>query len=200
MHTEKSSEAPCSTVLGVGDTLPDIEFEYFQDESFRKMKLSDLRGKWVVVLFYPADFTFVCPTELEELAERYEKFKTLGAEVLSFSTDTVFVHKAWHDHSNAIKKIAFPMGADPTGKISRLFNVYLEDEGLALRGTFVIDPDGVVQTSEIHANNIGRSADEALRKLEAAIFVREHPGQVCPANWQKGKETLKPGVDLVGKI
>lgn len=197
---EKIQEEVRSVVLGVGDTLPNIEFEYFQDESFRKMKFSDLRGKWVVVMFYPADFTFVCPTELEELADRYEKFKTLGAEVLSFSTDTVFVHKAWHDHSNAIKKITFPMGADPTGKISRLFNVYLENEGLALRGTFVIDPDGVMQTSEIHSNNIGRSADEALRKLEAAIFVREHPGQVCPANWQKGKETLKPGVELVGKI
>lgn len=186
--------------IAIGQTVPDLEFEYFQDESFRKMKFSDLRGKWAVVVFYPADFTFVCPTELEELSHHYEAFKALGAEVLSVSTDTVFVHKAWHDFSPAIKQIAYPMVADPTAKLAKAFGVYLPEEGVALRGTFIIDAEGIVQAIEINSNSIGRNALETLRKLEAAIFVKEHPGQVCPANWKKGEKTLKPGIDLVGKI
>ncbi len=186
--------------LTIGQVVPDFEFEYFQDESFRKMQFSDLKGKWVVVVFYPADFTFVCPTELEELAHNYDAFKALGAEVISVSTDTVFVHKAWHDFSPAIKQITYPMAADPTAKLAKAFGVYIPEEGISLRGTFIIDTEGTLQAIEINSNSIGRNAKETLRKLEAAIFVKEHPGQVCPANWKKGDRTLKPGVDLVGKI
>lgn len=186
--------------LTIGQVVPDFEFEYFQDESFRKMQFSDLKGKWVVVVFYPADFTFVCPTELEELAHNYDAFKALGAEVISVSTDTVFVHKAWHDFSPAIKQITYPMAADPTAKLAKAFGVYIPEEGISLRGTFIIDTEGTLQAIEVNSNSIGRNAKETLRKLEAAIFVKEHPGQVCPANWKKGDRTLKPGVDLVGKI
>lgn len=152
------------------------------------------------MVFYPADFTFICPTELVELADNYEEFKKLGAEVLSISTDTVFVHKAWHDHSPSIKKIKYPMLADPTGNLCRRFGTYIENEGLSLRGSFVIDPEGILKAYELHDNSIGRSAKELLRKLQAAIFVREHGGEVCPASWEPGKKTLKPGLDLVGKI
>jgi peroxiredoxin (alkyl hydroperoxide reductase subunit C) len=172
----------------------------FQNDEIKDIKLSDYKGKWVVLAFYPADFTFVCPTELEELAKLYPKFQAAGAEVISVSTDTAFVHKAWHDESPAIGKVDYPMGADPTGKVSKQFGVYIEEEGLALRGTFIIDPDGNLKTAEIHDLGIGRSASEALRKLEAAKFVHEHGDQVCPANWTPGGDTLTPGLDLVGKI
>lgn len=187
----------------IGKTVPNFEFDYYHKESFHKSHFSDYRGKWIVVFFYPADFTFVCPTELEEMQKNYAKFQAMGAEVLSVSTDTKFTHKAWHDHSPAIKTLEYPMIADPSGDISDAFGVLIhegEDRGLALRGSFIIDPDGILQAYEIHANNVGRSADELLRKLEAAIFVREHHGEVCPANWKKGGKTLKPGIDLVGKI
>jgi len=184
----------------IGQELPDFEFEAFQDEQVKKMKFSALKGKWQILFFYPADFTFVCPTELEDMAETYNEFKDSGAEIISFSTDTVFVHKAWHDNSEAIKKIKFPMAADPTGKIAKSLGVYITEEGLALRGSFIVDPDGIIKAYEIHDNNIGRSAKELLRKLQAAIFVREHNGEVCPAKWQPGDKTLKPGLDLVGKI
>ncbi len=184
----------------VGKKIPEVEFEYFQDNQFKKTKTTDFKGKWLILFFYPADFTFVCPTELEDMAEHYEEFKELQAEVVSFSTDTVFVHKAWHDESKAISKINFPMGADPTGKLSRLLGVYLPDEGVSLRATFIINPEGEIVAYEVHDNSIGRNAKELLRKLKAAIYVYEHNGEVCPANWEPGKETLKPGVDLVGKI
>ena len=164
------------------------------------MKISDFEGKWLVLLFYPADFTFICPTELEETADYYEEFKKAGAEILSVSTDTAFVHKAWHDHSPAIKKIQYPMVADPAAKLCRYFDTYLDDEGIFLRGSFIIDPDGVIKAIEIHDNSIGRSAEEILRKLQAAIFVRGHEGEVCPANWRPGKKTLRPELDLVGRI
>lgn len=184
----------------IGEEIPDFEAEIYHEESFKKVRLSDYRGKWLVLFFYPADFTFVCPTELEDLADNYGQFKDLETELLSVSTDTVFVHKAWHDHSDAIRKVTYPMLADPTGMLSRMLGVYLPDEGVALRGTFIVDPDGVLQAYEINANNIGRSSDELLRKLRAARFVREHGGEVCPAKWQPGGKTLKPGIDLVGKI
>jgi peroxiredoxin (alkyl hydroperoxide reductase subunit C) len=174
--------------------------EIFQNEKINKIKLSDYKDQWLVLIFYPADFTFICPTELEEMANHYKEFKKLGAEVLSISTDTVFVHKAWHDHSPAIKKITFPMVADPTGKLCKEFGVYIKEKGLSLRGSFVIDPESVLKAYEIHDNSIGRSAKELLRKLQAAIFVRENNGEVCPANWTPGEKTLKPGVDLIGKI
>ncbi len=187
-------------MVKIGQAVPDFEIDVFHKEEIKKVKLSDYKGKWVVMLFYPADFTFVCPTELKEAALLYDKFKAAGAEIISVSTDTAFVHKAWHDESEAIKIVDFPMGADPSGKICTLFGTLLEDEGLALRGTFIIDPDGVLKTIEMHDLGIGRSAVEALRKLEAAKFVREYGDQVCPAGWQPGDDTLTPGLNLVGKI
>jgi len=180
--------------------VPHFEAEAFHKGKVKKVKLSDYKGKWLVLIFYPADFTFVCPTELVEAAGLYKKFKKLGAEVISMSTDTVFVHKAWHDNSQAIKKVTFPMLADPTGKICREFGTYIEGEGLSLRGSFIIDPDGVLRAYEVNDNSIGRSAHELLRKLQAAKFVRENKGVVCPASWKPGGKTLKPGLDLVGKI
>jgi peroxiredoxin (alkyl hydroperoxide reductase subunit C) len=187
-------------VVRIGDRVAEFELEAFQNEEIKKIKLSDYRGKWVVLLFYPADFTFVCPTELAEAADYYEEFQKLGAEILSVSTDTAFVHKAWHDQSPAIRKITYPMLADPTGKLCREFGTYIEEQGLSWRGTFIIDPDGVLKAADIHDNSIGRTSEEILRKLQASIFVREHKGEVCPASWKPGKKTLKPGLDLVGKI
>lgn len=184
----------------IGKPIASFELEAFHNEKIKKIKLSDFRGQWLILFFYPADFTFVCPTELEEMANHYDEFQKLNTEVLSVSTDTVFVHKAWHDNSPAIKKINFPMLADPTGKLCREFGTYIEDEGLALRGTFLIDPEGILKAFEIHDNSIGRSADELLRKVQAAQYVAAHGGEVCPANWKPGAKTLKPGLDLVGKI
>jgi peroxiredoxin (alkyl hydroperoxide reductase subunit C) len=187
-------------MVKVGQAVPDFKMAAYQNDEIKDIKLSDYKGKWVVLVFYPADFTFVCPTELEDVAALYPQFQAAGAEVISVSTDTAFVHKAWHDASEAIGKVDYLMGADPTGEVSQLFDVYIEEEGLALRGTFIIDPDGVLKTSEIHDLGIGRSAAETLRKLEAAKFVHEFGDQVCPANWKPGADTLKPGLDLVGKI
>ena len=189
-------------MVKIGEKIQDFEASAYDPikDDFIKLKTSDYIGKWLVMVFYPADFTFVCPTELEDTASHYEEIKSLGAEVVSVSTDTEFVHKAWHDNSEAIKKIKFLMLADPTGNICREFGVYIDEEGLALRGTFIIDPDGILKTIEIHDNNIGRSANELVRKLQAAKFVREHKGQVCPASWEPGGETLTPGVGMVGKI
>jgi len=184
----------------IGEKVKDFELDAFVDEEFKKVKLSQYAGKWLVVFFYPADFTFVCPTELGELADNYDSFKLLGAEVLSVSTDTMYVHKAWHDESKIIAKIKFPMVADPAAKLAKEFGVYLENEGLALRGSFIIDPDGVLRAMEVHDNNIGRNAHELVRKLQAAKFVREHKGEVCPASWAPGMKSLKPSVKLVGKI
>ena len=187
-------------MVKIGHQIPDFELEAFQNDDIKKIKLSKYRDKWLVLIFYPADFTFVCPTELEELAENYHELQKLGAEILSVSTDTAFVHKAWHDNSPAIGKIKFPMVADPTGKLCRAFGTYIEEEGLSLRGTFIIDLDGILKAFEVHDNSIGRSAKELLRKLQAAIYVRAHEGQVCPASWEPGKKTLEKGLDLVGKI
>lgn len=179
---------------------PHFETTAYHEDHDKKIKLSDYRGKWVVLFFYPADFTFVCPTELGDLADKYEEFKKLNAEVLSVSTDSHFVHKAWHDSSEQIKKIKFPMLADSTGQLSFSYGVYIKEDGMALRGTFIIDPEGVLKTMEIHANGIGRNSEELLRKLQAAQFVHKNGDQVCPANWHPGAKTLKPGMDLVGKI
>lgn len=189
-----------SCSIGVGDKMPDIKFTALHENNEREMKISDFKGKWLILFFYPADFTFVCPTELEEMALNYEAFKKEDAEVVSVSTDTVFVHKAWHDESKAIGKIKFPMAADPAHELSRTMGVLIEDEGLALRGSFIIDPDGVLQIAEVNNNNVGRNSKELLRKLQASKFVREHGDQVCPANWNPGDDTLEPGLDLVGKI
>jgi peroxiredoxin (alkyl hydroperoxide reductase subunit C) len=187
-------------MIKIGQKVPDFKLEAFHNNQITKVKLTNYKGKWAVMLFYPADFTFICPTELEEAADNYNEFKKLGAEVLSVSKDTVFVHKAWHDNSKAIKKIKFPMLADPTGKVCRQFGTLIEDEGLSLRATFIIDPGGILKSMEIHDNDIGRSIKEILRKLQAAKFVKEHKGQVCPASWEPGQKTLRPGLNLVGKI
>lgn len=187
-------------MIKINEVVPEFEADAYQNGDIKKIKLSDFRGKWVVLLFYPADFTFVCPTELEDAAALYGEFQKINAEIVSVSTDTAFAHQAWHDNSPAIAKVKYPMLGDPTGNVSRLFGVYIEEEGLALRGTFIIDPDGVLKTSEINSNNIGRNISETLRKLQAAQFVREHKDNVCPANWQPGGAVLKPGPDLVGKI
>lgn len=161
---------------------------------------ADLKGKWSVFFFYPADFTFVCPTELGDLADHYQQLKDMGVEVYSVSTDTHFTHKAWHDASETIAKINFPMIGDPTGTISRNFDVMIEEEGLALRGTFVVDPEGMIKVAEVHDLGIGRSAKDLVRKVQAAQHIAANPNEVCPASWQPGEETLKPSLDLVGKI
>lgn len=188
------------TICKINTPAPAFTADALIDNDVKKIKLSDYKGKWVVLFFYPADFTFVCPTELGELADRYESLKGMGVEVISVSTDTAFVHKAWHDNSPTIKKIKFPMLADPTGKVCRAYGTMIEEEGLSLRGTFIIDPEGVLKAYELHDNSIGRSADELVRKIQAAQYVKEHGGEVCPMNWKPGAKTLKPGMDLVGKI
>lgn len=188
--------------IRINETVPEVSFDVYDPntDKDKRVKLSSYHGKWLVVVFYPADFTFVCPTELEELAQLHDEFKKEGAEIVSVSTDTVFVHKAWHNHSPAIKQIKYHMAADPTGKLSRIFGTYIESEGLSLRGTFIIDPKGVLKAIEINDNSIGRKATETLRKLRAAKYVSKNPGNVCPASWEPGDDTLKPGMDLVGKI
>jgi NADH-dependent peroxiredoxin subunit C len=172
----------------------------FHNGEFITVTEENLKGKWSVVVFYPADFTFVCPTELEDMQNEYATLKEMGAEVYSVSTDTHFTHKAWHDHSEAIGKIEYIMIGDPSQKISRNFDVLNEEDGLAERGTFIIDPDGVIQTVEINAGGIGRDASQVVSKLKAAQYVRNNPGEVCPAKWKEGEATLKPSLDLVGKI
>ena len=172
----------------------------FQDNSFKTVTKEDVLGKWSIFFFYPADFTFVCPTELEDLANIYDKFVAVGAEIYSVSTDTHFVHKAWHDASDRIKKIRYPMLADPTHAISRDFEVLIEADGMAERGTFIVNPEGKIVSYEVSAGTVGRNADELLRKLQACQFVYEHGDEVCPAKWQPGGETLKPSLDLVGML
>lgn len=187
-------------MLKIGSEIPGLNVQAYHEKEIKEMNLADLKGKWSVLVFYPADFTFVCPTELEELADNYDKFQEIGANVISVSTDTVYVHKAWHDTSKAISKIKYPMIADPTGKVCREFGTMIEEEGLSLRGTFIINPEGKLVSFEMNDNSIGRSAKELLRKLQAAKYVYEADGEVCPASWEPGKETLKPSLDLVGEI
>ncbi len=187
-------------MVKIGQQVDDFELEALVDNKTKQVKLSSYKGKWVILLFYPADFTFVCPTELEEAADQYQKIKKLGAEVMSISTDTVFVHKAWHDNSEAIGKVKYPMLADPTGRVCRQFGTYIDDEGMSLRATFIIDGKGVLKAADIHDNSIGRNIEEIIRKLQAAMFVGSHAGMVCPASWRPGDKTLTAGLDLVGKI
>ena len=184
----------------INTSIKPFKAQAFKQGKFIEVTDADLKGKWSVVVFYPADFTFVCPTELEDLADKYEEFKKLGVEINSVSTDTHFSHKAWHDTSDAIRKVEYTMLADPTGTLTRNFDVMIEEEGLALRGTFVINPEGQIKLCEIHDNGIGRDASELLRKVKAAQYVASHPGEVCPAKWKEGEKTLKPSLDLVGKI
>jgi peroxiredoxin len=184
----------------IGKEVSDFKVKAFANGDFKDVTKADLLGKWSVFVFYPADFTFVCPTELGDLADHYEEFKKLGTEIYSVSTDSHYVHKAWHDASDTIKKIKYTMLADPTGKLARDFDVYIEDEGMALRGSFIINPEGKIVSYEVNDNSIGREASELLRKVQAAQFVAEHGDQVCPAKWRPGAETLKPSLDLVGKL
>jgi len=184
----------------INSTIKPFKAEAFKDGKFITVSEADLKGKWAVFFFYPADFTFVCPTELEDLADNYAEFQKLGVEIYSVSTDTHFAHKAWHDTSAAIKKIKYTMLGDPTLRLSRNFDVLIEDAGLADRGTFVVDPNGVIQIVEVTAGGIGRDAKELLRKIKAAQYVAAHPGEVCPAAWKEGAKTLAPSLDLVGKI
>lgn len=184
----------------INKTVSDFNVQAYQNGEFKEVNLDSIKGKWSVFVFYPADFTFVCPTELGELADKYNEFQEIGCEVYSISTDTHFTHKAWADASETIGKIKYPMLADPTGKLARDFEVMIEEEGLALRGSFVINPEGQIRAYEIHDNGIGRNAEELLRKVQAAQFVAEHGDQVCPAKWKPGEETLIPSLDLVGKL
>ena len=172
----------------------------FKQGKFVEVTEADVLGKWAIFFFYPADFTFVCPTELGDVADHYEELQKLGVEVFSVSTDTHFTHKAWHDTSETIGKIQYYMIGDPTGTITRNFENMREGEGLADRGTFIVDPDGVIQAIEVTAEGIGRNATELLRKVKAAQYVRSHPGEVCPAKWEEGEKTLAPSLSLVGKI
>jgi NADH-dependent peroxiredoxin subunit C len=172
----------------------------FHGGKFIDISEENFKGTWSVLMFYPADFTFVCPTELEDLASLQPEFDKLGVKLYGASTDTHFSHKAWHDTSDAIKKVNYALIGDPTGALTRNFGVMIEEEGLALRGTFVIDPNGMIKVMEVHDNGIGRDASELLRKVKAAQYVASHPGEVCPAKWTEGAATLKPSLDLVGKI
>ncbi len=184
----------------VGKTIEDFNANAYLNEEFIEVSQENFKGQWSVVLFYPADFTFVCPTELGDLQDQYETLKALGVEAYSVSTDTHFTHKAWHDTSDVIGKLEFPMIGDPSHKISRMFDVLDEETGMAQRGTFIIDPEGVIQAMEINADGIGRDASALIPKIKAAQYIRKNPNEVCPAKWQEGEETLTPGLDLVGKI
>ncbi|EKF50968.1 alkyl hydroperoxide reductase subunit C [Lactococcus garvieae] len=184
----------------IGKEVEHFVTEAYQNGKFLTVNSDDFKGKWNIIVFYPADFSFVCPTELEDLQEQYNILKDLGVEVYSCSTDTHFVHAAWHEHSEAIGKVKYPMLADPSQKISRIFDVLDETSGLSQRGSFIIDPDGIVQAVEITADGIGRDASQLVDKVRAAQYIRKHPGEVCPAKWKEDAEALTPGLDLVGKI
>ncbi|HRZ04714.1 MAG TPA: alkyl hydroperoxide reductase subunit C [Candidatus Competibacteraceae bacterium] len=184
----------------INSEIKPFKAQAYHNGKFVEVTEASVKGKWSVFFFYPADFTFVCPTELGDMADLYAEYQKLGVEVYSVSTDTHFTHKAWHDASDTIKKIKYPMIGDPTGAITRAFDVMIEEEGLALRGTFVVNPEGVIKVAEIHDLGIGRDAAELLRKVKAAQYVASHPGEVCPAKWKEGEATLKPSLDLVGKI
>lgn len=184
----------------INTKIKEFKTQAFHQGKFIEVTDKDLLGHWSIVFFYPADFTFVCPTELEDMADLYEEYKKLGVEIYSVSTDTHFTHKAWHDTSEAVKKINYVMLGDPTGQITRNFDVMIEEEGLALRGTFVINPEGFIKVIEINDNGIGRDATELMRKVKATQYIAAHPNEVCPAKWKEGAETLKPSLDLVGKI
>jgi len=184
----------------INSKIEDFTVQAYHKGEFKEVSAKDLNGQWSILFFYPADFTFVCPTELGDMADKYEEFQKMGVEVYSVSTDTHFTHKAWHDASDTIKKINYPMLADPTGTLTRAFGVHIEEAGLAYRGTFLINPEGEIKLAEVNDNGIGRNADELMRKVQAAQFIAANPDEVCPAKWEKGGETLKPSLDLVGKI
>ena len=174
--------------------------EAFHNGKFIEVTEQAFQGRWSVVIFMPAAFTFNCPTEIEDAANNYAEFQKVGAEVYIVTTDTHFAHKVWHETSPAVGKARFPLVGDPTHRLTNMFGVHIPEEGLALRGTFVINPEGVIKTMEVHDNAVARDVKETLRKLKAAQFVAANPGQVCPAKWQEGAATIAPSLDLVGKI
>lgn len=184
----------------INHEVEEFSVQAYHQGKFEEITKESILDHWSVFFFYPADFTFVCPTELGDLADHYEEFKANGCEIYSVSEDSHFVHKAWADASETIRRIQFPMLGDPAGKLARFFGVLDEEEGQAYRGTFILNPAGVIKVYEIHDMGIGRNAEELLRKLEAAKFVEEHGDQVCPAKWKPGEETLTPSLDLVGKL
>lgn len=193
-----------SEVVKVGDTVPNFSMEVYdpKEKGFGSFSLEEARkkGKWVVLVFYPADYTFVCPTELADVGKRYAELEKAGAVVVSVSTDTKFVHLAWQREEKLLKEVSYLMGADATGKVSRLFGVMDENSGLAYRGTFIISPEGKLVGSEVNFFNVGRSADELVRKVKANVYLAKHPEEACPANWSEGQKTLKPGAELVGRV
>ena len=180
--------------------VPAFKTQAFHNGKFVEVSNESLLGKWSVIIFMPAAFTFNCPTEVEDAADNYAAFQKAGAEVYIVTTDTHFSHKVWHETSPAVGKALFPLVGDPTHTLTRGFGVHIDEEGLALRGTFIVNPEGVIKTLEIHDNAIARDVKETLRKLKAAQFVAANPGQVCPAKWNEGAKTLTPSLDLVGKI
>lgn len=184
----------------INKEISEFNLKAYVNGDVKDVTKKDILGKWTVFFFYPADFTFVCPTELEDLAAKYDEFKKINCEIYSVSTDSHFVHKAWHDTSPAIKKITYPMLADPAGVISRDLEVLNPENGFAERGSFIVNPEGKVVAYEVTAGNVGRNADELLRRVQASQFVYEHTDEVCPAKWKPGAETLKPSLDLVGQI
>ncbi|WP_394522462.1 alkyl hydroperoxide reductase subunit C [Lacrimispora sp. JR3] len=184
----------------IGKEISDFKVQSFINGEFKEVTKEDVLGKWSVFFFYPADFSFVCPTELEDLADKYEEFKKIDCEIYSVSCDTHFVHKAWHDASKTIKKIKYPMLADPTGALARDFDVLIESSGMAERGTFILNPEGKIVAYEVIAGNVGRNAEELFRRVQASQFVSEHGDEVCPAKWKPGEKTLKPSLDLVGLL
>lgn len=184
----------------INKEVSDFSLQAYHDNAFKKISRKDILGHWSVFFFYPADFSFVCPTELEDLADHYGAFEQIGCEIYSASTDSHFVHLAWHDESKAIGKILYPMLADPSGALARDFDVWDEVSGMAQRGTFIVNPEGRIVAYEVTSDGVGRNAAELLRRVQASQFVAEHDGEVCPAKWQPGEATLQPGIDLVGKI
>lgn len=184
----------------INKEISDFTVQAYQNNAFKTVSKKDVLGKWAVFFFYPADFTFICPTELEDLANKYDEFKQIDCEIYSVSCDTHFVHKAWHDVSKTIQKIKYPMLADPTGKLARDFDVMIESDGLAERGSFIVNPEAKIVAYEVIAGNVGRNADELFRRVQASQFVAEHGDEVCPAKWQPGAQTLKPSLDLVGLL
>lgn len=184
----------------INKEINDFHVMAFKNNAFQKVSKEDIMGKWSIFFFYPADFTFVCPTELEDLQNKYTEFQKIGCEIYSVSTDTHFVHKAWHDTSDRIKKLEYPMLADPTHALCRDFEVLIENDGMAERGTFVVNPEGKIVAYEINAGNVGRNAEELFRKVQACQFVHTHGDEVCPAKWKPGEETLKPSLELVGVL
>jgi NADH-dependent peroxiredoxin subunit C len=191
-------------IITVGELVPNFEMETYHpgEGEFGKISLNEIRnaGKWTILVFYPADFTFVCPTELEDLANKHAELEKLGATVVSVSTDTKFAHLAWRQNEGLLKQVKYIMAADPTGNVSRLFGVYDASTGLALRGTFIVNPDGKLVSSEINFYNVGRDADELLRKMQANVHLQANPSEACPAKWVPGARTLRPGKNLVGNV